>query len=82
MAYSNSWGIRACSVVWETVAQQASQSMGFPSQEYWSGLPYPPPGHLPYPEIEPVSLASAALAGGFFTTGPPGKPIQVMVEKV
>ena len=35
--------------------------MGFPKQEYWSGLPYPPPGHLPDPGIEP------ALAGGFFT---------------
>ena len=74
--------MHACSVVWETVAHQAPQSMGFPRQEYWSGLLFPPPGDLPYPEIEPVSLASAALAGRFFTTGPPGKPIQVMVEKV
>jgi len=74
--------MRACSVVWETVAHQAPQSMGFPRQKYWSGLPFPPPGDLPYPEIEPMSLASAALAGRFFTTGPPGKSIQVMVEKV
>ena len=48
--------------------------MGFPRQEYWSGLPFPPPADLPDPEIEPVSLVSPALAGGFLTTGPPGKP--------
>ena len=41
---------------------------GFPSQEYWSGLPCPPPWDLPNPGIEPVSLMSPALAGGFFTT--------------
>ena len=45
--------------------------MGFPSQEYWSGLPFPPPGYLPDPRIEPVS---PTLAGGLFTTEPPGKP--------
>ena len=37
--------------------------------EYWSGLPFPTPGDLPYPGIKPTSLASPALAGGFFTTG-------------
>ena len=37
-------------------------------QEYWSGLPFPPPGDLPDPGIEPISLASPALADGFFTT--------------
>ena len=41
--------------------------MGFSRQEYWSGLPCPPPGDLPDPGIEPVSLLSPALAGGFFT---------------
>ena len=45
--------------------------MGFPRQEYWSGLPFPSPGDLPDPGME---LASPALAGGFFTTEPPGKP--------
>ena len=50
-----------------TVAHQASQSMGFSKQEYWSGLPFPSPKDLPDPGIEPVSLASPALAGGFFT---------------
>ena len=56
------------------VANQNSQSIGFSRQEYWSGLPFPPPGDLPYPGIEPKSPASSALAGGFFTTEPPGKP--------
>ena len=54
-----------------TVACQSPLSMGFPRQEYWSGLPFPPPGDLPHPGIEPASLA---LAGRFFTTEPPGKP--------
>ena len=52
-----------------TIAHQAPLSMGFSRQEYWSGLPCPPPGDLPDPGIEPVSLMSPALAGGFFTTG-------------
>ena len=42
--------------------------MGFSKQEYWSGLPFPPPGDLPNPGIQPASLISPALAGGFFTT--------------
>ena len=46
-------------------------SMGFSRQEQWSGLPFPPPGNLPDPGIE---LRFPALAGGFFTTEPPGKP--------
>ena len=50
------------------VACQAHLSMGFSRQEYWSGLPFPPPGDLPDPEIEPGSLRSPALAGVFFTT--------------
>ena len=51
-----------------TVASQALLSMGFSRQEYWHELPSPPPGDLPDPGIKPVSLKSAALAGGFFTT--------------
>ena len=54
-----------------TVAHQVPLSIGFHRQEYWSGLPFPPPGHLPAPGIKP---ASPALAGGFFTTEPPRKP--------
>ena len=51
-----------------TVALQAPLSMGFPRQEYWSGLPFPSPGDLPDPGIEPESLVSPALAGEFFTS--------------
>ena len=54
-----------------TVACQAPQSMGFPRQECWSGLPSSSPGDLPDPGIK---RASPALAGGFFTTEPLGKP--------
>ena len=51
-----------------TVALQASLSMGFSRQEYWSGLPCPPPGDLPNPGIEPAVLTSPALAGRFLAT--------------
>ena len=57
-----------------TVAYQAPLSMVFSRQEYWSGLPFPSPGDLPQPGIKP---SSPALASGFFTTEPPGKPIIV-----
>ena len=46
--------------------------MGFSRQEYWSGLPCPPPGHLPSPGIELTSLTFPVLAGTFFTIEPPG----------
>ena len=55
------------------VAHQAPLSMGFFRQEYWSGLPFPPPGDLPDPGIEPMSPMSPASAREFFTTEPPGK---------
>ena len=51
-----------------TVARQAPLSIGFSRLEHWSGLPRPPQGDLPDPGIEPASLASPALVGGFFTT--------------
>ena len=51
-----------------TIPHQALLSMGFSRQEYWSGLPCPPPGNLPHPRIEPESLTPPALAGRFFTT--------------
>ena len=51
-----------------TVAHQAHPSIGFSRQEYWSGLPCPPPGDLPDPGIKQASLLSPALAGRFFTT--------------
>ena len=57
----------------QTVAHQAPQSMGFPRQEYWSGLPFPFPRDLPDPGIEAVSPEAPALAGGFLITEPPGE---------
>ena len=71
--------VLVCSVVSDsatpwTVAHQASLSMEFSRQEFWSRLPFPPPGDLPDPGIKPVTLSSPALASRFFTTMPPGKP--------
>ena len=54
-----------------TVACQAPLSMGFPKEEYWSGLPFSPARDLPDPGIRP---ASPVLAGGIFTSVSPGKP--------
>ena len=55
-----------------TVTHQTPLSVGFSRQEYWSRLPHPPvPEDLPKPRIEPTSLLSPALAGGFFTTSTP-----------
>ena len=54
-----------------TGACQAPLSMGFSRQEYWSGLPFPPPGDLPAPGVEPESLMSPARAGSYFTPVPP-----------
>ena len=59
--------VRLLATPW-TVACQASLSMGFSRQEYWTGLPFPSPGDLPDPGIEPPSLMSPALVGGFFAT--------------
>ena len=74
----------SCSVVstsfattW-TVAPEAPLSIGFHRLEYWSGLPFPSPGNLPNTGIEP---ASSTLAGRFFTTEPPGKPIPTLYCK-
>ena len=55
----------------QTVACQAPLSMEFFSKEYWSELPFPPPGNLPDPGSKP---ASPALAGRFFITEPQGSP--------
>ena len=60
--------VQLCATPWMG-AQQAPLSMGFSRQEYWSGLPFPPPGDLPNAGIEPTSLKSPALAGRFFTPG-------------
>ena len=55
-----------------TVAQKAPLSMGFSRQEHWIGLPFPSPGDLPSPCIEPVPQ----VAGRFFITEPPGKSLE------
>ena len=65
------------SVAWDsatpwTIVHQAIPSMGFSRQGYWSGLPFPSPGDLPDPGIDPTS---PALPAGLFTTAPPGKPM-------
>ena len=62
-----------------TVARQAPLSMRFPKQEYWSGLPFPSPGNLPDPGIEPMS---PTLAGEFFTTEFPRKPLWWVEESL
>ena len=81
MNLSKLWEMRhsvmSSSVTLSTVACQALLFMGFFREEYWSGLPFPPPVDLPKPGIAPLSLVSAALAGGFFTTEPSGKPLNV-----
>ena len=62
----------ACSIMADpfvtpwTVAHQAPLSMGFPRQEYWSDLPFPPPEDLPNPGMEPASPVSPIVAGRFF----------------
>ena len=71
------WWLFSCKVVSDsfvtpwTVALHALLSIGFPKQEYWSGLPFSSPGDLPNPGIKPWS---PALAGILFATKPPGKP--------
>ena len=65
--------VQLFATVW-TGAHQAPLFMRFSRQEYWSELPFPVPGYLPDPVIEPVSPVSPALAGRFFTPAPPGKP--------
>ena len=72
--------VLSCSVVSDsfvtpwTVARQAPLSMGFSRQEYWSGLPFPPPGDLLHPGIEPTPSVSPASVDGFFITVPLRKP--------
>ena len=61
------------SVVYNCLRPQAPPSMGFSRHEDWSGLPFPSPGDLPDPGIEPQSPVSPALEGKVLTAGPPGK---------
>jgi len=67
------------SVIPWTVAYQASLSMGFSRQEYWSGLPFPSPGDLPDPGIKP---RSPALQADALPSEPPEKPLSRGEERV
>ena len=73
-----------CSVMssslWPPVVHQASLSMGFSRQEYWSGLPFPLLGDIPNPGIKPTSLVSPALQADSLTLVPPGKPATKHVD--
>ena len=64
--------VQLSAIPW-TVDRQAPLSIEFSRRDYQSGLPFPTPRDLPDPGIESVSPESPALAGGFFTTKPPGK---------
>ena len=70
--------VRLFATPW-TAAYQAPPSMGFSRQEYWSGLPFPSPGDLPNPGIEP---GSPALEADTLTSEPPGKPKMEIVEDI
>ena len=61
--------LQSCPTLGDPKACQAPLSTGFSKHEYWSRLPFPPPGDLPNPGLESVSLSSPALAAEFFTTG-------------
>ena len=67
--------VRFFATLW-TVTCQAPLTMGFSRREYWSGLPCPSPGDLPYPGVETASLAPPALTGGVCTTEPSGRPLR------
>ena len=66
-------------ILW-TAAHQAPLSMGFSSQEYWSGLPCPPPGDLPDPGIKPISLMFLPWPMGFLALALPGKPLYQLMH--
>ena len=65
-----------------TVAQQAPLSVGFSRQEYWSGLSGLPPGDLPNPGSEPMSLTPPALAGRLFTTSTTWEAQQFLISQI
>ena len=64
-----------------TVTHQTPLHMGFSKQEYWSGLPFPPPRDLPNPGIKPTPLMSPALAGGFFTTSATWEALNALISQ-
>ena len=72
---SVSWSVISDSATPWTVAHQALLSMGFSRQEYWSGLPFPPPGDLSNPGIRPRSFA---LQADSLLSEPPGKQVPMI----
>ena len=60
--------LQSCLMLCDSMDYSQPESTGFSRQEYWSGLPCPPPRDIPDPGIEPAFPMSPALAGGFFTT--------------
>ena len=68
-------------ITW-TVAHKAPLSMGFSRQEYWSELPWPPPGDRPDPGMKSVSLMSPTLQADFLPSEPPGKPYTEIIETI
>ena len=64
----------SCVQLFATLELQVPVSKRFSRQDYWSGLPSPPPGALPNPGTEPSNLMSPALADGFFTASVTWKP--------
>ena len=73
--------VRLFATPW-TVARQAPLSMGCSRQEYWSSLPCPPPWDLPHPGIEPASLTSSALAGGFLIASATWETLLLVLRSV
>ena len=75
--------VLSCSVMPDSLLPcQAPLSMGFFRSEYCSELPFPPPGDLPNPGIEPTSPISPALAAKFFITEPSGKPLNLSLPNI
>ena len=73
--YTCGWFILMCCRNQHNIVKQISSSKIYFRKVYWSGLPFPSPGDLLNPGIEPGCLMSLALTGGFFTTELPGRPI-------
>ena len=71
--------VRLCATSW-TVAHQAPLPMGFSREEYWSGLPFPPPGDLPNPGIKPVSPVASALQANPLSLSHLGKPKMYVIS--
>ena len=75
---------QSCLILWDSTdsSPPGPLSMEFSRQKYWSGLPFPLPGDLPNPGIQSRTPVFPALAGIFFTTEPPGKPMYVYMYVV